>query len=277
MRRVVDTNYLKRDEFRDYLAASRENVAVLTSSTELEMLKVEKQSEFLALTEIMARYPGQIIVARDMHAAARLRGRRKGVKKRLTDGKRTSGVRKWLRSHDRIRRGEKSFHLRVKAHEQVLAQLKDEVEGATDFYHDLEQHAQLNYTPDEIAAIRRGDEFSPALRAKVVAAIKEFANRFYAASPYHREPPAGDALHYSFIFRFALCAYLHALHWIAKGGAPGRNPEKMANDLADVTVAAFGTCFDGVLSNDKFVTKLYGQAMDMLKSDFMVGLAPRAQ
>jgi hypothetical protein len=57
MRRVVDTNYLNQDEFREYLAASRKNVAVLTPYAELEMLKVEKQEEFLDLTEIMARPP----------------------------------------------------------------------------------------------------------------------------------------------------------------------------------------------------------------------------
>jgi hypothetical protein len=76
-------------------------------------------------------------------------------------------------------------------------------------------------------------------------------------------------MHDTFIFRFALCAYLHALHWIAKGGAPGRKPEKMGNDMVDVALAAFGTCFDGVLTNDKLVTKLHEQAMELLKSEFL--------
>jgi hypothetical protein len=104
MRRVIDTNLLNQEEFREYLAASRQNVAVLTPYAELEMLKVEKQEEFIELTAIMAYYPGQVVVSKDMHASARLRGKRKGMKKRLTDGKRTPRVRKWLRTHDRKRR-----------------------------------------------------------------------------------------------------------------------------------------------------------------------------
>jgi hypothetical protein len=127
---------------------------MLTPYTELEMLKVERQADFLDLTDVMARYPAQIVVAKDMHAVARLRGRRKGMKKRLTDGKRTGSVRKWLRAHDRIRRGERPFHLRITAREQAFTQLKDMIEGATNFYHDLEQHAQINYTQDATIFVR---------------------------------------------------------------------------------------------------------------------------
>jgi hypothetical protein len=141
------------------------------------------------------------------------------------------------------------------------------IEGAANFYHDLEAHAQANYMADELGVIRRGEAFSPALTAKVVAAIKEFAKGFFDASPYHRAMPADDDMHHSFIFRFALCAYLHALHWIAKGGAPGRKPDKMGNDLVDAAMAAFGTCFDVVLTNDKPVTTIYEQATALLKSE----------
>lgn len=56
---------------------------------------------------------------------------------------------------------------------------------------------------------------------------------------------------YTFIFRYALCAYLHALHWIALGGAKDRKQEKFGNDFVDVAIVAFATCFDGLITNDK--------------------------
>jgi hypothetical protein len=51
-------------------------------------------------------------------------------------------------------------------------------------------------------------------------------------------PPARE-VPYMFVFRFAVCAYMHTLHWIAAGGAKDRKPEKFRNDMIDVAIAAY--------------------------------------
>ena len=89
-----------------------------------------------------------------------------------------------------------------------------------------------------------------------------------AANPEWRELPSAANLPYTFTFRFALCAYLHALHWIAAGNA-ARKPEDFRNDLVDVAIVAFATCFDGLLSNDKLANEVYENAMFLLKDGFL--------
>jgi hypothetical protein len=54
---------------------------------------------------------------------------------------------------------------------------------------------------------------------------------------------------------------MHTLHWIAAGGAKDRNLEKFRNDMIDVAIAAYATCFDGLLSDDKLANEIYVRAL----------------
>lgn len=62
---------------------------------------------------------------------------------------------------------------------------------------------------------------------------------------------------------------MHALHWIAAGGAKDRKLEKFRNDLVDIAFVAFATCFDGLLTNDKLAKEIYDKAMFLLKNGFL--------
>ena len=110
MRMVVDSNCLRSEELRSYLAASSANKAVLTDQAEIEMAKAGNLGGILKSTEILAQHPRQVILAKEMTAATSLRGRKKGFKKRLTDGKRTRSFRKWCCIRDDIKRGERKFN-----------------------------------------------------------------------------------------------------------------------------------------------------------------------
>lgn len=105
MRKVVDSNFLRKPELRDYLSRSKDNIAVITDATELEMVKAGGLDGLLKSTEVIADFPRQIVLAKKTGIAAALRGRWKGLKKRLTDGKRTRAFRKWCRTRAQIMAG----------------------------------------------------------------------------------------------------------------------------------------------------------------------------
>jgi hypothetical protein len=54
---------------------------------------------------------------------------------------------------------------------------------------------------------------------------------------------------------------MHTLHWIAAGGAKDLNLEKFRNDMIDVAIAAYATCFHGLLSDDKLANEIYVRAL----------------
>lgn len=124
MRKVVDSNYLGTKELRDYLAASRENKAVITDYAEMEMFKAETIEGLLKSTEILAQYPKQALLAKTADVATNLRGRKKGLKKRLIDKKRTRAFRNWRRKREQIKSGDPSFEEeRKRARTEAIAHL----------------------------------------------------------------------------------------------------------------------------------------------------------
>lgn len=270
MRKVIDSNYLRTKELRDYLAASRENKVVITDYLEMEMLKGGRPEGMLKSTEVIAQHPKQVVVAKTTDIAAGLRGKKKALKKRLTDKRRTRAFRKWCWRRDQIQRGDKAFGARRElAALEANAHLDRLLEDGKGLNDNLRAHAAENYTAEELRLLRNGQPWTPELFGKVIDGVMDFALKFFAANPEWRELPSAAELPYAFTFRFALCAYLHALHWIAAGDAKDRKPEDFRNDLVDVAIAAFATCFDGLLSNDKLPNEIYGNAMFLLKDGFL--------
>jgi hypothetical protein len=270
MRKVVDSNYLGTKELRDYLAASSENKAVITDYAEMEMLKAETLEAFLKSTDILAQYPKQALLAKTTGVAANLRGRKKGLKKRLTDKKRTRTFRNWCRRREQIKKGDHAFEEeRKRARAEAIGHLDHMFVNIKGLKDDLDAHAAQHYTADELSILRTRKPLTPALEAKLFDGIMDFALKLFGANPDQHELPPAAELPYAFTFRFALCANLHALHWIAAGGAKDRKLEKFRNDLVDVAFVAFATCFDGLLSNDKLANEIYDNAMLLLKDGFL--------
>jgi hypothetical protein len=149
------------------------------------------------------------------------------------------------------------------------AHLDHLLENAKGLNDDLAAHAAGHHTAEELRVLRTSQAWTPELFSKVLDGVMDFALKFFAANPEWRELPSAANLPYTFTFRFALCAYLHALHWIAAGDAKDRKPEDFRNDLVDVAIVAFATCFDGLLSNDKLANEVYENAMFLLKDGFL--------
>jgi hypothetical protein len=266
MRKVVDSNFLRTKELRDYLCASRDNVAVVTDYAELEMVSAETLEGVLKSTEILAEFPRQVILSKPTGVVSSLRGKKKGLKKRFTDGRRTRAFRKWCRIREQIRRGEKPFN-HERTRDEARAHLSELLDNIATLKDDLEAHASGHYTADELRIIRTRKPFTPELTGKLIDGIMHFTLKFFEAG--QRELPPSEEVPHTFIFRFALCAYLHALHWIAAGGAKDRGIEKFRNDLVDVALVAYGTCFDRLLSSDQLANDIHDNATFLLKNGFL--------
>jgi hypothetical protein len=75
MRKVVDSNFMQREELRSYLAASTNNYAVLTEDAALEAYKGNTLASIFPSTEIVAGYPKQVIVLKATPIVCGLTGR----------------------------------------------------------------------------------------------------------------------------------------------------------------------------------------------------------
>lgn len=264
---VVDTNYLQADELRNHLSESADNKVVVTPFVELEMLKGDAPINVVKSTEILAKHSKQVVLTKDSISVARLKGRRKGLKKRLTGGGRTSAFRKWSRhTQERARCGDERSLLRIaRGAARARAQLADMQNDAKTFQQNIDE-ARKRYTKEELDAFRT-DKFTPAFIEKIRMHVMEMTQQFYEHHPDKPEWPPKDDIFHTYIFRFALCARLHAVYVIANGVA--KEAENLPNDYIDVSVAAYATCFDGLLSKDKMTQDIYRKARFMLDEEFL--------
>jgi len=261
MRVVADSNYLRSEELRAYLSKSRSNKVVLCDFVELEMLKGDSLTTIMESTKILADFPKQVILLKETRVAARLRGKKKGAKKRLSDGRRSRAFRAWCRKRASAGRGNKAFEADILAEGKHAAeQLAEMVQGASDFAENLREFGK-NFTAEEKRILREREPIPEELFDKFLDMIFQMAARFFELCGL-KLPPAKDLLH-TFVFHFTVCAFAHALQWNAMGGA--EKPEKLVNDLIDVNVATFATFFDGFKSADDRAMGIYNSASFLLK------------
>lgn len=280
-RMIVDKNMLEDPKglgdshpLRAWLASSKDHIAVVTDYGQLEMLKGNAVKNILKSTELLAEFPKQVHILKPITEVSALKGKKKAMKHRMTSGGGTRSFRKWCSKRARAAAGDKKFEERIlKGGEQAATQLADMLGNMQGFADNI-QDATASFTNEELGVLRRGEAPTDAIILKVFNGTLNLADKFFLLHPEITKQPKVHEVPHTFIFRFALCAYLHALHWRVQGGAAARLPEKMRNDVIDVTYAAYGLCFDGVFSDDELVKELYGKGRAML--DLFVKHAPKA-
>lgn len=118
---------------------------------------------------------------------------------------------------------------------------------------------------DAVRQLRRGDYSTAAMRTswKGMTTLAAF---LIADSYQDRDelPAAREALQ-TFLFRYAIAAYLLALWWIRNGGIEAVSDERLGNDLLDMQQVALATRYDGILTEDTRMLELHEEALLFLE------------
>jgi hypothetical protein len=250
-RMVVDKNMLEDEELRAWLAESKDHIAIITDYAKLEMLKGNALKNILMSTEILAAFPKQVRMLKQIDAVSGLRGKKKGLKKRYTDGRNTVAFRKWCKTRERVKQGDKKLEAKIlRWGGQAEAQFADMLENMKGFADNIDD-ATAEFTAAELAIVRGHEPYTDDMVLKIMDGTMKLAWKWTAMHIY--------------FFRMALCAYLHALHWRAEGGAVGALSETMRQDVVDMTYAAYALCFDGLYTKDKLPEDIYRDAKPLLQ------------
>jgi hypothetical protein len=265
MRMVIDSNFLKDPALRDYLARSRKNVVVLTDYLMIEALKGDTLAKIFNLMKIMSEYPDQVAVLKSMRSVSQLKGRRCGITRRMIEPGQTKGFEDWCIGLSKAEMGDETYRRElVKNGREATAQMERIIAHQASYAEVIANEAK-NYTADELRILKKDQPYTPEMENKLAERIVSLTGRFLDLHPDEVKPPTASELSYTFMFRFALCAYLQTLERIREGGATGIKAEKVANDVVDATFATYATYFQGLLSNDAKANDLYRKAKQILK------------
>jgi len=267
MKLIIDSNCLRSDELQGYLASSSENLAVLTDFAAMEAYKGDTLVSIYESMRIVASFPLQILVLKGTQTVGSLSGRRSGLQERLTDRSQTKLFHHFAAAMARGRGVNPSVDKQLLAHGTASKTHLDQMlADAADLRGIIESLARI-YTKEERARIQNGAEYTQEMIDKLVPNLLDIAANLFSDVRVKRRPSPAE-LPNTFLFRVALSCYLMAMRRGAFGGVAGVKAERIRNDMVDMTFVAYGTFFDGIMSADKNVNRVYDEACAMLSGLF---------
>lgn len=257
MHLVIDSSAMRRDELRNFLKKSPENRAVLTDYAAMEAYSGDSLSKIFSSMAVVSDFPGQIIVLKNTSKAAHLHGKAKGLRRRLIDQHQTKGFRKYV-ADLRIAKAGSPPHERalLKMGQEASDRLADLQDRTARFGEAVKDFAKL-FTGDEIKVLRRGEDFPQTAFEKLVKFSMTIAANMFAGPLEKNQLPPLQELPNMVPFRLALAGTVMMMMWVEKGGYDTAPVARFRNDLVDSSFAAYGTYFDGLMTFDNRLEKIY--------------------
>jgi hypothetical protein len=271
MRKVVDSNFPRSDALTAYLSGSTNNYVVLTDYAAMEAYKGEMPASIYASMAILTQHPKQVIVLKGTQAVCGLNGRDLASSDQLIDVNQTREFPEYCHGLIAAQGGGQSFQKQLLEHGREAVAHMDRILANAGTVLSGFDAATKTYSGDELKIIRNGNKYTQKMADKMmhnfmllaVYLFKEFTERQGTA-----EITTGPEVRNTFIFRYALCAYLSILKWISIGGTGSttKKPERIRNDyIVDVNFAAFATYFDGLLTEETKLQEVYATADFLLR------------
>lgn len=272
MRKVIDSNYPQSPALRDYLSASKNNLAVLADYAAMEAYKGDTLKSIYRSMAIVSEFPRQVLIPKSTSKIVGLSGRQKGLQRRLIDGHQTAGFLKFCAGLSAAKSGNKVFEKSLvrmgkEASEHLGNVMSDAAklrETLNDLVKDLSRH--------EFDVIRKGDPLTRELANKIVKRAMTTAAMLGVNHPQSRGLPPLDELPNTFLLRFALSGIVYLVHRIEFGGFGKAKPEKLRNDVVDLSFSAYATYLNGILTEDRKLVSIY-ELTEMLLDYFKLSLA----
>ena len=268
MQVVVDSNQLQSPALHEFLSRSANNRAVLADFAAMEAYKGDTLSSIFKSMAIVSEFSAQVVVLKGSAKICGMSGRRKGLQRRLIDESQTRGFPEYARALRLAHAGNARLQRQILALGQSANEHFDKMLKDAQDMREVFEVLGKAYTKEERAILREQHSYTPAMTDKLVRTLLEIAGMIFRGSPLVRRTPSYEELPNTFIFRVALGCYVMTITRVAHGGVRDVRPDKLRNDLVDMMFVAYGTFFDGILSDDKGMNRMFTEACLLLSGAF---------
>lgn len=261
MHKVIDSNHLQDERLRRFLQQSARNRAVLPDFLGIEGYNGDLRSH-LQWMDILADFPNQVIILKGSALLTRMSGRRSGLVRRLIDEESTKGFPEHITTVKAAQGG----------NTHALAQVEDLRKDASDHLSKMDKEAadimpameELGrmFTKEERAIIRAGNTYTKDMIGKLTTNL--FSVSAMMIGSRSRRRSFDDDIVNTFAFRTALAMFALMMDRTAQGGLSGMKPSKLRNDFVDMIFVAYGTFFDGILTADIRLRKIFDDVCVLL-------------
>ena len=258
MRKVVDKSYLRFKELDCYLKGDKNNKVVLCDYLMIESYRGEPLVNIQNSMRILRHYPDQIVILKSTEFISKMKGKRKGLQKRMIDEKTTSRLPKFFKNLDKAYAGDIQAKRSLeekgieagKAYQEVLKDIENS------------RRAMMSVT----SMYGQTKEYdSKVFMDNVLLLTEALFSKHSDKYPDIDKLLESDYLHNMFTFRFSLCVHLLIYQWGYERGLETVNQNKLKNDMVDMIYVAYASYFDGFLTRDNKARYIFEIAVKILR------------
>lgn len=275
VKKIVDVGALRGPDLESYLSKSRGNFAIITEFTTMEMFGGNPEVNVRNSLSIISKFLGQVILLKGHEEISKLNGRSQGLQKRLQDDRKTRFFVKYCQALFSGRTASANMAHDIAGRGIAANSWKNRITQKTESVRAGIAHLKERINPDDLKAIRTGKLASPAFTEQAVSDIMGLTSLYFRDVVRLERMPNSDEALFTFIFRYAVCAYALSLKWVIQGGHATAKEEVLRNDYIDMTYAAYATFYDGLITNDAKLRELFGISCWILKNVFQISSAAR--
>ena len=266
IRKVVDSNGLQHPSLCKFLQASRRNHIVLTEPVNAEMHQDFALNTLRDRLQVARRFPGQVVLARNMKEASYFSSATSGLASRLLDLPHTAKFRRFCRDMY-SGRDIAAVKETILANEAVAQRRRVRELGSAEGLVAVYQEIASNFSRPELDELRLRKVYGEATQRKLVEIAFIQGNSISPQERPESDRPEkiGDAVN-QFPFRYALAATLLFTRWVEGGRQQNIKSAKLRNDVVDIGVAAYGTYFHGLATHDAKLIDIHRELRFILRS-----------
>jgi hypothetical protein len=262
---IADSNFLGKPALLAYLSDSRSNRIALAEEVLVEMYKRDPAFNVRKSLEVARGFPEQVVV---LHGVTRIYGmpiRSVADARKLIDQRQTTGFAQW---YDDVLLSEHNREMKAflaEAQEQAKAQV-DEIAATVKHIQPIFRDIKKRFEKDELMQLRKRIPYAESTQRKLLDIMYAISRLLFENTnvPEHQCPLLNLHAFRYFIFRYAMCMTLFYTRWVQHGNLSD-DTDKLVNHVMDMHLAAQGTFFGGVLSDDEMLVDVHREARFLLR------------
>jgi hypothetical protein len=252
MRKVVDSNYLQSDKLHKYLSNPK-NKVILTDQVSCEAIGSDLCRSF----EILSQYPKQVVVLNRTQNILSMSLKSKGLLKRIVCLNDTKNFRRLSNKISNGKLRDENFNFQVaQMKNEATEELKQIRNGAEKMSESIIRYFS-SVTKQEARILRSGPPYNSDALSIIIKNIEEMTISMFSKKVNFTRSRNYIEFYNSYLFRSGVCGYFLFQDWFLAGGLKDVKAKTMMNDLLDAQIAAYATYFDGLLSHDKKIQRVY--------------------
>ncbi len=268
MRLVIDSNQMQKARLRKFLSRSSQNQAVLTDFVAMEAYKGNTLNSIFKSMAIVSDFPKQVLILKGSRKLFGCRGRRKGLQRRLVDKAQTDHFSNFVEELQLAKSGNVEMQQQVLKHGQAADEHFSQMLLEAEELRPILDVLGKEFSKEERAILRTQESYTSVMKEKLSRTVVEIAEHIIRDSPFVHRRPSFEELPNTYFFRVTLACYLMGITRAAHGDVTSIRPDKLRNDLVDMTLVSIGTYFDGVLSADERVNTMFDEVCIILSGLF---------